>query len=801
MTELLSNRPAFGAPGIQPRWTRSDKDGVGTAYSSSSPVWWTVSAGILSEVYYPTIDQPQIRDLQFMITDGETFCHDERRHTKNSIKRLCGDSLGYQIINEDDEGRYRIEKQIISAPHSACVLVHTRFIPSKGWRGKLRLYALLAPHLDGGGWDNTAQLALVNGERILVASHRQRWLALGCTRAFSAASCGYVGVSDGWQDLMSNKLLDWQFNIAADGNVAMIAEIPLENTQEGTEEFVLGLAFSDHLHGATTSLSQSLAIPFQSQVAKFQEQWERACRTTVKLDEVSQDGGRLYRISHSLLLAHEDKRYPGAMIASLSIPWGEAKGDDDLGGYHLVWTRDMVNSALGLLASGNTETPFRALVYLACSQCPDGGFHQNFWVNGEPYWSGIQLDEVAFPILLAWKLHEAKSLREFDPWPMVRAAAGYLIRKGPATPQERWEENSGYSPSTLASNIAALVCAAKFAEDRGEANLARYLHEYADFLESHIEEWTVTTTGTLVEGIRRHFIRIHPIDLNESSPNEDPNSGKLFLKNRAPGLKAVFPAKEIVDAGFLELVRFGIRLPNDPLIEDSLKVVDATLKVETPIGPCWRRYNRDGYGQRADGGPFVGWGQGRAWPLLTGERAHYELTAGRDVKPLLRALESFANSTGLLPEQIWDTADDLELRMQFGRPTGSAMPLMWAHAEYIKLLRSINDGEVFDRIPAVADRYCKRRERIDFEVWKFNRQIQHMRRDRILRIQAQAAFRLRMSTDGWKTQSDRDSTDTGIGVHYIDIPTREYGDSPLQFTFFWVVARRWEKRDFSIELL
>ncbi|QEG35472.1 glycoside hydrolase family 15 protein [Bythopirellula goksoeyrii] len=796
MTELLSNRPAFGRPGIQPRWTRSDKQGVGTAYSASSLIWWTVSGGILNEVYYPTIDEPQIRDLQYMVTDGETFCHDERRHTKNSIERMCDNSLGYRIVNEDDAGRYRIEKQIISAPHAACVLIHTRFFPSPKWRGKLRLYALLAPHLGGGGWNNTAQVASVNDQRILVANSERRWLAMGCTRAFTTASCGYVGISDGWQDLSSNKKLDWQFNIAADGNVAMIAEI---SVGDGAE-FTLGLGFGDHLHGAITSLWQSLAIPFEDQQARFSDQWSRACRTVLDLDDVSQDGGRLYRTSHSLLLAHEDKSYPGAMIASLSIPWGEAKGDDDLGGYHLVWTRDMVNSALGLLASGNTETPFRALVYLASSLCPNGGFPQNFWIDGEPYWSGIQLDEVAFPILLAWKLHEADCLKDFDPWPMVRAAAGYLIRQGPATPQERWEENSGYSPSTLASNIAALVCAAQLADSRGESETANYLSEYADFLESHIEQWTVTTEGKLVEGIPRHFIRIRPLDLSDASPNEDPNCGTLLVKNRAPGLKAAFPAKEIVDAGFLEFVRYGIRPPNDPVIVDSLKVVDSVLKVETPFGPCWRRYNRDGYGQRADGGPFVGWGQGRAWPLLTGERAHYELAAGRDVKPLVHAIESFASSTGLLPEQVWDTADDPELRMFFGRPTGAAMPLMWAHAEYIKLLRSIKDGAIFDRIPAVADRYLKPRKRIDWEVWKFNRQIGKMSRGRTLRIQAQAPFRLRYSCDGWKSQGDLDSSDAGVGVYFCDIMPENYGIGPVQFTFLWLSARRWEGRDFSIEI-
>ena len=143
-------------------------------------------------------------------------------------------------------------------------------------------------------------------------------------------------------------------------------------------------------------------------------------------------------------------------------------------------------------------------------------------------------------------------------------------------------------------------------------------------------------------------------------------------------------------------------------MEDSLRVVDAVLRVETPAGPTWRRYNHDGYGQGPGGEPYTGSGQGRGWPLLTGERGHYELAAGRSPRPYLRAMEVFANGAGLLPEQVWDERTDRpEAGLFLGRPTGSAMPLMWAHAEYIRLLRSTHDGVVFDRISAVADRYLR----------------------------------------------------------------------------------------------
>lgn len=486
------------------------------------------------------------------------------------------------------------------------------------------------------------------------------------------------------------------------------------------------------------------------------------------------------------------------MIASLSIPWGEAKGDEDLGGYHLVWTRDMVSSTTGLLASGNTETPLRALIYLACSQQPGGGFHQNFWIDGEPYWRGVQLDEVAFPILLAWRLRELDALRDFDPYPMVLRAAGYLIREGPATPQERWEENAGYSPSTLASNIAALTCAAGFARERGDEATAAFLQQHADFLEQHLEAWTVTTEGTLVPGIPRHFIRIRPVDPDAAAADEHPNDAVMRIHNRPPGTRTEFPAKDIIDAGFLELVRYGIRKAGDPLIEDSLRMIDAILKVETPFGPCWRRYNHDGYGQRDDGGPYQGWGTGRAWPLLTGERGHYELAAGRDATPYLQAMERFATSAGLLPEQIWDAPDLPKARMFLGRPTGSPMPLMWAHAEYVKLLRSTRDGQVFDRISAVAERYQGRHGRQQIEVWAFNRRVCSAQPGATLRVQAAVPFRLHWTADEWSTVQDTASTPTALGIEYVDIPIARLQAAPIRFTFFWPLTDRWEGHDFQV---
>jgi glucoamylase len=753
-----------------------------------------VSKGILNEVYFPTIDRPQVRDLQFLVTDGETFFQGERE-LNNTHELLASDTLGYRITNTDPQGRYRIVKEVISDPYQDCVLMHTRLEAGPAVLAKLRLFALLAPHLEVGGRNNNGNVVETNWGSVLTANKGGDWLALAASAPFLQCSCGYVGATDGWQDVGHHLSMQWNFDCAPDGNIALTGEIDLGKSKE----FTLALGFGNSLHRALVTTTQALGTSFADHRTCFIEQWQHACHHMLPGKEKSaNDHGRLYHASHSIILAHEDKTYDGALIASLSIPWGEAMSDGDIGGYHLVWTRDMCHSVTGLLAAGDTQAPLRALIYLACTQKDDGGFYQNFWINGEPHWRGIQLDEVAAPILLAWRLHQAKGLRDFDPYPMVLKAAGYLIHHGPVTPQERWEEASGYSPSTLAAHIAALICAAAFARGRGQEATAQYLDEYADFLESRLESWTVTTEGTLVPGIHRYFIRIHPADANNPRPNEHANDGVLELRNRPPGTINTFPAKDVVDAGFLELVRYGIRQPGDPLIEDSLRVVDAMLKVDTPFGPCWRRYNHDGYGQQKDGGPYQGWGYGHAWPVLTGERGHYELAAGRDVGPFIRAMEGFATSTQLLPEQVWALPDLPKARMSFGRPTGGAMPLVWAHAEYIQLVRSAADGRVFSLIPEVADRYRRPRTARPMEIWKFNRQASSLPAGGTLRIQTASPFRLHWTSDEWKQRHDMNSKSIGTGHDYVDIRVPPDQTAPIRFTFLWTTTGHWEGRDFQV---
>ena len=740
--------------------------------------------------------------MEYLVSDGATFFHEEKRHLTSNVERLEHRDLGYRVINSDPAGRYRIRKEIISDPHLPCILQHTRLEISKDFHSQdLHLYALCAPHLDGGGAGNNAYVGQVAGRELFVAQKNGTWFAMCATVPFKRLSCGYVGTSDGWTDLNENYLMDWDFDTALNGNVAMMGELDFSKNDG---EFTLGIALGNSLHNAVTTLFQSLGLPFSDHRTKFLEQWDRPYLKLLDLDRASGDAGNLYNTSYSVILAHEDKTYPGAMIASMSIPWGESKGDEDKGGYHLVWTRDMVNSAMALLAAGNMETPLRALIYLSTSQMDDGSFPQNFWIDGQTYWRGIQLDEVALPIILAWRMHKARALQSFDPYQMIIRAASFLLRMGSATQQERWEEASGYSPSTIATMIAGYVCAAQFARSRDDLETARYLEEYSDFLESHLERWTCTTMGSLVPGITKHYIRINPVDINNPSQNENPNEAVLTLANQPPWGRHEYPARDIVDAGFLELVRYGIRSPSDPLIVNSLTVVDAVLKIDTPFGPCWHRYNYDGYGQKDDGSPYDGWGRGRLWPLLTGERGHYELASGHDAGLYLNTMEKFASATAHLPEQVWDAEDLPAVHMRFGRSTGAVKPLVWAHSEYIKLLRSANDGVVFDFLPEVAERYVTkstpRSINQPLEIWKHRRQSPSVIEGSILRIQGDEAFRLHWTDDDWNTIMDTDSTPTKLSLEYVDLPVpAKHGTTlPIRFTFFWKNSQAWEGMDYVV---
>ena len=797
---------AFGSPGAEPHWTSSVKDAVGTAYAASSRIWFTASHGILNELYNPTIDRPQMRDMEFLITDGESFAHEEKRDLLHSFEYINPDALGVRYTNSDPEGRYKLVKEIICDPHHSVVLQRVRLEANEDLLARLKLYALLAPRADGRGAGNTGRAIDIAGHKMLVASRDGIALTMAASCGFSRVSCGFVGTSDGWHDLKENFLMDWEFGSATNGNIALLGEVQLSECpkQSGTRVFTLAIGIGGSNHTSIEKTLSSLATPYEDHRERFIRQWERA-KSPDWLVVKSRDGGRLMRASHNVLLAHEDKTYSGAFVASASIPWGQAHGDEDLGGYHLVWTRDMVQTATALLACGRAETARRALVYLACTQKPDGGFAQNFWIDGRPYWNGVQLDEVAFPIILAWRLWKENALGEMDIFPFIERAAGFLVRNAPITNQERWEENAGYSPSTLAAVVGGLICAAEICHSRQDEELAHFLNEFADWIESHIEDWTVTNDGVLLPDVKRHYMRIRPPEQCDAYVGEGCCTEKIHINNRPPGMQTEFEARQIIDAGFLELVRYGVRSGDDPLIADSLRVVDAVLKRGLPQGPGWLRYNGDGYGQRPDGGPYMGWGQGRVWPLLTGERAHYELAAGRDVSALIETYERFATVGKLLPEQVWDEADRPERHLRYGKPAGSAVPLLWAHAEYLKLLRSAVDGRVFDRIQPVYERYAtpegKARVHKTIEIYTLKRPIQRMMAGATLRILNGERFDIVWTTDDWKTQQRASAISFGELGFSADLPTQsEHAGGRMQWTLEWVEKNQWLGWNVEIQL-
>jgi glucoamylase len=786
---------AFGHPGGEPRWTSSSKEGIGTALSDSSPVWFTLAYGILNEIYYPRVDYANTRDAQYLVTDGRTFFHEEKRDLEHRLEYSDPRSLAFRQTNSDRAGRYRITKETITDPRAPVVLVHTRYEALQPEAAHYQLFVLLAPHLGNQGMQNYGRAISVDGRDCLIAERAGTALAVVASTAYLKRSCGFVGASDGWTDLHTNLRMDWQFETATDGNIALVGQLDISEHRQWT----LAIGFGGSGEEAARTAIASLERGWESARSEYVDAWHAYCAQLEDLSAMSGDNGRTYLTSAMILRAHEDRQHPGALCASLSIPWGEIHGDQDIGGYHLVWPRDLCQSASAALAAGITGLPLRVVRYLASIQFPDGGMPQNCWVDGRPFWSGIQLDEVAFPIILAWRLYDAGLLDGFDPYPMVKGATSFLIKRGPASPQERWEEDAGISPSTLAAEIAALVCASEIARSRDDEQMIRLCLKTADYWASNIERWTYTTRGTL-GGLSEYYVRLDSLDPETLETDDDPNTGFIFINN-IPAEESGFPVYDIIDGGFLELVRYGLRAATDEHVLNTLRVYDAVLKAETPCGPSWRRYNHDGYGQKANGEAFDGTGVGRAWPLLTGERAHYEIAAGNDVSLYINAMECFANAGAMLPEQVWDTVDISERLMYCGRPTGSAMPLVWAHAEYIKLLRSARDRAVFDLVEPVRRRYIEQGVTSELQAWLFNHKLRAASADHPLRIESSARARLHWTANEWVSVNDTELADEGLGIYAHEFAAGELKPGEvLKFTFYWIDDARWEGRDFAIAI-
>ena len=776
---------APGSPGIAPTWTSSAKDIVGCALGPSR-VWFTLGFGIVNEVYYPRLDIPQIRDLGFIVADGCGFWVEVKRLQDYTLRLLAPGTPAVEIVHTHE--RFTLTLRVTPDAERDVLAIEVTLAGDAA----LRPYVLIAPRLGTEGRDNTAEIQRYGTRRVLAAEQGPFGIALAAVDeaqndVFDAASAGYVGESDGWQDFHRNGALTWQYASAGPGNVALIGALP--------RKAVLGLGFGSSAQAAATLAISSLTQPFANLLERQIEDWRRwhaRCMERALLR--SEDTNELadqFVVSSMVLRTHRDKTYPGAMTASLSVPWGNSR--DDRGGYHLVWPRDLVQCATALLAFGAEEEGRNTLRYLIATQKSDGSWYQNQWLGGSPYWQGLQLDEVAFPVLLAASMAERDALNGIAVADMVHRALCFIAATGPSSPQDRWEENAGINCFTLSVCIAALVAGAEFLPQSAK----EFALALADFWNNRIESWTAVQGTPLARelGVDGYYIRVAPPEVPS-----DPESSQsiLNLKNRR---RAAVPADEEIGIDFLQLVRFGLREANDQLIRDSIKAVDALLKVDTPNGPAWHRYNGDGYGEHNDGRPFDGTGRGRAWPLLTGERGHYELAAGNDPKLYLKTMAAMAGTGGMMPEQVWDSAALPERRLFPGRPTGSAMPLAWTHAEFVKLMISRQLGYPFDRPAAVWRRYGGRRPEAKRAIWCLHAPIGRIEHGMALIIALPRAARIHWGTNGWQNAADDETQDAGLGLHGFEVTESVLSQvRSINFTFQWRDTQDWVGKDFLVAI-
>ncbi|SDG17545.1 glucoamylase [Thermoanaerobacter thermohydrosulfuricus] len=666
----LTANEAPQAPGKEDTWASAQKQGIGTANNDVSKVWFTLTHGAISEVYYPTIDMANSKFLKFLVTDGKSFVSDETKDTVSKVEKLNTRSLAFKLINTDKQGIYRITKEIFTDPRRNSVIMKITFEALKGNVKDYKLYLAYDPHIANQGKYNEGYVIKANDKEILIVHREKIYSALTTDVKWKGYSIGYNQVNDPISDLEKNKTMTQHFDKAR-GNIIEGIEIDLSDKTE----FKTVLSFGESEEEAAKTALSTLKDNYDKMLGIYIAEWNKYCDG---LKDFKGNANELYYTSMMILKASEDKTNKGAYIASLSIPWGEGQGDENKGGYHLVWARDLYHIANAFIAAGDKDSANRALDFLTMVVEKNGFIPQNTWINGGPYWNGIQMDEQADPIILAYQL------KRYDLYEkLVKPLADFIIKIGPKTGQERWEEAGGYSPATMAAEVAGLVCAADIAKQNKDMESAQKYLDKADKWQKLTDELTYTTKGPYGNG--QYYIRIAGLP--------DPNAD--FLISIANG-GGVYDQKEIVDPSFLELVRLGVKPANDPKILTTIYVVDNLIKVNTPKGPCWYRYNHDGYGEPSKTELYHGTGKGRLWPLLTGERGMYEIAAGKSADEYLKAMENFANQGYVLSEQVWEDT---------GLPTDSASPLNWAHAEYVVLFVSNIEHKVADMPQIVYDRY------------------------------------------------------------------------------------------------
>jgi glucoamylase len=690
-TATAQTGAAPGAPGEASNWVTGDKDGFGTARGTASKVWYTLHGGELSEIYYPRIDTPSTRDTQLVVTDGQTFTDRESVDTTHRVRLLDATSLIYQQVDRAKSGKYVIRKTYVTDPQRSTVLVRVAFRSLTG--EPYQVFVLHDPALSMTGNDDTG----TTQDGALVADDGSNSDALAVTGGFTRTSSGYQGTSDGWTDLAGDHVMDWTYTAPTPGNVVQLGETRLTGLA-GHRHLTMAIGFGSATDAAVSTANASLSAGFAHALVGYATGWHNYLDS---LKPVPGSAGRFateYHVSQMVLAASEDKTYRGGFVAAPGRPWAWANSLQNLAVYHAVWSRDLYQIATALIAMGDRAAANRALNYLFdVQQRPDGSYPQNSRLSGEPVFGGLQMDEVSFPTLLAWLLHRTGSAA----WTHIQKAEDFVLANGPSTPGDRWENASGYSPATIAAEIAGLVVGARIAHANGDdARAAQYLRT-ADSWRSQLTKWTVTTNGPLSK--KPYFLRITPDgDANAATQIQLSDGGPLIDQRR------------VLDPSFLELVRLGVLRPRDPRIVNTIALVDAYLGYTTANGRFWHRASFDGYGEKADGSqweptdPGSRLTHGRGWPLLTGERGEYQLAAGLGARAALATIAASAdNQSWLLPEQVWDHQPPSGSGPQFrpGEPTFSATPLAWTHAQFIRLAWSIVRGAPVEAPQPVACRY------------------------------------------------------------------------------------------------
>ena len=742
--------PATEGPGALSHFDLARKDCLGTARNTPSKIWYTVANGVLSDVYAPTIDTTNVETMQYLVTDGSTFTD---LQTRDMTHTVSADPTGMvcTVTSSAKSGAYRLTTTYLTDPARASIVMRNTYSPLTAAAASYRLYVRLDATVGGnggggsgnGGADN-AVIDTSTGLPVPVsydtntktnAANRDyavpSFLALRADRPFGVVSSGFVGTaSDGLTQLDSAHKLT-PTDTAMGGNVEQTAAV----SPDAGGEFTLALSFGTTQAGAVATAAASAGTPFGLLNRDYRRGWRdydaglrRPSGAVPGLSHAQQDSVvREYYISANVVKASEDKTFPGAIVASLASPWGQAVSAGDpantyFGSYREVFSRDLYEAWTALFTDGDLATARAATRFLLeRQQLADGSLPRNSLVNGKtaPDSFNTQLDEVAYPILMVLQSGLAG---DATLWAHVQAAANYLIAHGPSFGPERWEEQSGYSPSTIAAEIAGLVAAATIAQQHGSPVDARIWLATADQYQRSIKGWAVTTNGPLSN--QPYFIRL--------SKTGDPNAAISYnVGNGGPTLDQ----RAVIDAGFLELVRLGELSATDPQVMNSLAVVDKTIEHQTASGVGWLRYNGDGYGDchvlpdhdcTIEGAPWApsNKGTGHPWPVLSAERGEQDLATGHTTSAgqLLSAMGAMSSGVGLVPEQVWDApnvpaspfgSDPTTASIGFvnGKPDGSAAPLTWGAGSYVRLAADLSAGRVLEQPAQTVDRYITHTQR------------------------------------------------------------------------------------------